>query len=487
MSSKRNAFLGGFFWRFMERCGAQGVTFVVSIVLARILDTEVYGTVALITVFTTILQVFVDSGLGNALIQKKDADDLDFSSVFYFNVVLCLVLYALIFFASPLIARFYDDLSLVPLIRVVSLILIISGVKNIQHAYVSRHMMFRRFFFATLGGTIGAAVVGIWMARRGYGVWALVVQNLFNKTVDTLILWLAVKWRPKRMFSWQRLKGLLSYGWKLLAAKLIDTVYADLRTLIIGKVYSANDLAFYNRGKQLPGLFVTNINTSIDSVLFPTLSSQQDKVEQVRMMTRRAITVSTYLMMPIMMGIAVCSEQLVRLVLTDKWLPAVPFIRIFCFSYAFHPVHTANLNAIKAMGRSDIFLKLEIIKKLLGLAAMLITMRISVMAMAYSVLFINVVSQLINSYPNRELLGYHYKEQLRDMLPQICMSCAMGIIVYLVNLLPIKSWEILLIQIPLGVAIYVLESKLFHVESYYYVLDIARKLIGRLRKSPKNA
>lgn len=474
--------ISGFFWRFLERCGAQGVTFIVSIVLARILDPAVYGTIALVTVFTSILQVFVDSGLGNSLIQKKDADDLDFSSVFYFNIVLCIVLYFCMFFAAPLISRFYRMPTLTPVIRVLSLVLVISGVKNIQHAYVSRHMLFRKFFFATLGGTIGAAVIGIYMAWKGFGVWALVAQNLFNKTVDTIILWITVPWRPKRMFSWKRLKGLLSYGWKLLAAKLLDTIYRDVRSLIIGKMYSASDLAFYNRGKQFPHLVVTNINTTIDSVLFPTLSAEQDKVSRVRMMTRRAISLSTYIMMPMMMGIAMCAEPLVKIVLTDKWLPAVPFMRVFCFTYAFYPLHTANLNAIKALGRSDIFLRLEIIKKTIGAFALLATMWISVKAMAYSMLFTSVVAQVVNSAPNRKLLDYHYGDQLKDMLPQIALSCVMGFPVYLVTFLRLSSLMTLLIQIPLGIAIYLIGSQLLRMENYYYIKKILKSYIKRTEK-----
>ena len=288
-ANKSNVVISNFLWRFLERCGAQGVTFIVSIVLARLLDPSVYGTVALVTVFTTIMQVFVDSGLGNALIQKKDADDLDFSSVFWFNLAMCSFLYILMFVSAPLIAAFYKAPELTPLVRALSLILIISGVKNVQQAFVSRNMMFKRFFFATLGGTLGAAVIGIAMAYLGYGVWALICQMLFNALVDTIILWITVKWRPQRKFSLARLKVLFSYGWKLLVSHLIDTVYNELRQLIIGKIYSKSDLAQYNRGKQFPHVIVTNINTSIDSVLFPTLSKAQDDPSVVKNMTRRLL------------------------------------------------------------------------------------------------------------------------------------------------------------------------------------------------------
>lgn len=477
--SKQNGVFSNFMWRFAERCGAQGITFIVSIVLARLLDPSIYGTVALVTIFTTIMQVFVDSGMGNALIQKKDADDLDFSSVFYFNIVVCSVLYILMFIAAPFIASFYDMPELTPVIRVLSLMIIISGIKNVQQAYVSRNMLFKRFFFSTLGGTIGAAIVGIVMAYKGYGVWALVVQMLFNAAVDTTILWITVKWRPKKMFSLERLKGLFSYGWKLLVSSLIDTIYIDLRQLVIGKVYSKEDLAHYNQGDKFPKLIVTNINTSIDSVLLPTMSKAQDDPGVVKNMTRRAIKTSTYIMMPLMVGLAVSADTLVSLILTDKWLPCVPFLRIFCITYAFYPIHTANLNAIKALGRSDLFLKLEIIKKCVGVTALLLTVRISVMAMAYSLLVTSVLNQIINSSPNKKLMNYSYLEQLKDMLPQIGLSLGMGALVYLVQFIGLNNLLTLVIQVLVGGMIYVLGSKLFHIDSYNYIITTAK---GYLRK-----
>ncbi len=468
-----------FFWRFAERCGAQLVNAVVSVILARLLAPTDYGVVALVNVVINILNVFISTGLGNALIQKKDADDTDFSTVFYTNVVFCLTLYILLFLASPLIGRFYNRPEMVPMLRVVGLILIISGVKNVQMAYVSRNMQFKRFFFATLGGTLGAAVIGIWMAYRGYGAWALIAQHLFNMTVDTLILWLTVKWRPKRLFSFARLKGLFSYGWKLLASGLLETVYNNLRSLIIGKKYSSADLAFYNKGKTWPNLFVTNINASIDSVLLPTMSRAQDDPPAVKAMTRRAIKTSTYLIAPALMGLCFVSEPLVRLVLTEKWLPLLPYQRIFCITYMFYPVHTANLNAIKAMGRSDLFLKLEILKKVVGMAFLLGTMWFGVMAMAYSLLATGVLSQIINSWPNKKLLRYGYLEQLKDILPGIALAVAMGLIVHCVEYLQLPDLVTLAIQIPLGVAIYVGASILFKMESFQYLLSLLKSFLRR--------
>lgn len=471
-----NKVVKNFLWRLAERCGAQVVTLLVSIVLARLLSPEDFGTVSLVMVFTTILQVFVDSGLGTALIQKKDADDLDFSSVFYFNFAVCLALYIGMFFAAPYIARFYQDESLTAIIRVISLTIVISGVKGIQQSYVSRNMMFKRFFFSTLGGTIFSAFLGIGMAYFGFGVWAIVAQQLSNTAIDTLILWLTVKWRPKKMFSWSRLKGLLSYGWKLLASSLLDTVYNNLRNLIIGKFYTSADLAYYNQGDKFPKVIVTNINSSIDSVLLPTMSGEQDNRVRVKSMTRRAIKTSTYIMAPLMMGLLFCAEPVVRLVLTEKWLPCVPYLQIFCFTYLFWPIHTANLNAIKSMGRSDLFLKLEIIKKMVGLVLLLLTMRISVMAMAYSLIVSGILSQIINSWPNWKLLDYSYFEQLRDIFPSLLISVLMGVCVSLVTKLNFGSGLTLLIQIPLGAVIYLGISAVFKLEEFEYLVQMMKSL-----------
>lgn len=475
----RNSVLLNFVWRFAERCGAQLVTFIVSIVLARILAPKDYGQIALITVFTTIMQVFVDSGLGLALIQKKNADDLDFSSVFYFNLVVCLALYAVMFIASPFIAEFYKDVSLIPIIRVISLIVVISGVKGIQQSYVSRNMLFKLFFFSTLGGTIFSAFLGIGLAYAGFGVWAIVAQQLSNITIDTLILWMTVKWRPQKMFSWKRLKGLLAFGWKMLVSSLLDTVYNNIRSLIIGKMYSSSDLAYYNQGKQFPHTIVNNINASIDSVLLPSMSSAQDDYVRVKAMTRRSIKTSTYIMAPMMMGLVFCAKSIVQLVLTDKWLPCVPFLRIFCVTYMFYPIHTANLNAIKAMGRSDYFLKLEIAKKLVGMALLLSTMWFGVIAMAYSLLISTVAGMIINSWPNRKLLNYVYLEQMKDILPSIVLAVFMGCCVKLVQLLHFSTAVTLLIQIPLGAVIYIGVSGVLHLESFEYLMHLIRPILKK--------
>lgn len=448
-----------------------------SIVLARLLEPEEYGTIALVTALTAILQVFVDSGLGTALVQKKDADDLDFSSVFYFNMVVCLILYIGICVVAPLIAVFYGDDSLVPVIRILSLTVVVSGVRGIQQSDIARKLQFKRLFFSTIGGTGVSAIVGISMAYAGFGVWSLVWQQLSNVIVGTVILWVTMQWRPKWMFSWARLNRMLSFGWKILASSLLETVYNNLRNLIIGKMYSSENLAYYNQGEKFPKFIVTNINTSIDSVLFPTLSSVQESTMRVRNITRRTIQVSTYIMAPMMMGLAACAEPLIRLILTEKWLPCVPYLRIFCITYMFWPIHTANLNAIKAMGRSDLFLKLEIVKKAVGMTILLCTMWYGVMAMAYSLLVSNVLGQIINSWPNRKLLHYHYLSQLADILPALLLACAMGGVVYCIQYLGWSDIVTLFVQIPLGAALYLAGSVLLRLEPFLYLRATVEKIL----------
>lgn len=469
---ERKNVLSNFLWRFAERCGAQLVSFIVSIVLARLLMPEDYGTVALVTVFTTIMQVFVDSGLSTALIQKKDADDLDFSSVFYFNFAVCIVLYLIMFFSAPLIASFYSLPELTPVVRVISLTIIISGVKGVQQSYVSRNMLFKRFFYATLGGTVFSAFLGIAMAYAGFGVWAIVVQQLSNTAIDTLILWITVKWRPKLIFSWNRLKGLLGFGWKMLCSALLDTVYNNLRSLLIGKVYSSADLAYYNEGNKFPGLIVANINSSINSVLLPAMSNEQDNKDRVKNMVKRSIMVSCYIMAPLMIGLACCASNIVTILLTEKWLSCVFFLQIFCVTYMFFPIHTANLNAIKAMGRSDLFLKLEIWKKIIGTILLLSTLFISVKAMAYSLLISTLASMIINSWPNKKLLNYSFLEQMKDIVPSISLAVGMGIIVYFIGLLNISTLPLLIAQVICGGVIYVLGSEILKLEPYVYLKEI---------------
>lgn len=471
---KQETVIKSFVWRFLERFGAQIITFIVSIVLARHLDPVVYGLVALVTVITTILQVFIDGGLGNALIQKKDADQLDFSTVFYFNVITCLALYALVFFLSPLIASFYNEASLTPIIRVLSIILIISGVKNIQQAYVSRHMQFKRFFFSTLFGTIISGIIGVFMAIKGYGVWALVAQLLINTTVDTIILWITVKWRPSRSFSFKRLKVLFSFGWKMLVSSLIHKIVTELSHLIIGKKYSTEDLAFYNQGMRFPNLVTSDINTSIDSVLFPAVSKHQTDLNKVRNMTRKSVQVCTFLIAPMLVGLAICAEPLIRILLGEKWLPCVPFLQIFCFGFLFYPINTANSNAIKSIGRSDWYLNIEIIKKTIEFGLILSTMWFGTIPMAIGFVATNVLAQVVIAIPNSRLIKYKLTEQWLDIFVPISIALTMGAFLLLIPKSG-SSWLVLAKYLLFGPVIYFGLSYIFKLPGTVHLKGIIQK------------
>ncbi len=477
---KSSSIISNFIWRFLERCGAQIVSLVISIILARLIAPEVYGSIALVTVFITLLQVFVDSGLGVSLIQKKDADDVDFSTVFYFNLAMCIFIYAVVFICAPFVASFYNDASLTPVIRVLSLTLIASGIRSVQQAYVSKNMLFKRFFFSTIGGTLFSAVVGVIMAYKGFGIWALVMQHLLNSVVNTLILWATVSWRPKLCFSFKRLKGLFSFGWKILVSSLIDTVYRDIRQLIIGKFYSSSDLAFYNKGNQFPQLIVNNVNISIDSVLLPTMSKVQDERSLVKEITRRSIKTSTYIIAPLMIGLACLSSTVIELLLTKIWLPAVPYLMVFCITYLFYPIHTANLNAIKALGKSDYYLKLEILKKVLGCLVLLITVWYGPFVMCASGIFTSFLSQVINSWPNKKLLGYSLAEQYKDIAPALIISLIMGVLVWTLGaILSLPLILELIIQVVLGAVIYISLSVLFKLDAFYFVFNTLKGFIKK--------
>ena len=475
----KNNVITSLLWKLLERGGTQGIQFIVQIVLARLLMPEVYGTVAFVTVFITLAQVFVQSGLGTALIQKKEADNVDFSSVFYLSLGLATVLYGLLFLFAPFISRFYHDAELIPVLRVLGVVLFFGAANGIQNAWVSRHMMFKELFKRSIGALLISGTVGIIAAYSGLGIWALVIQQVTNQAAVTIIMWFTIKWRPIRAFSFSRVRVLFSFGWKLLLSSLIDQLYRDLRTLVIGRMFSSSTLGFYNKGQQFPNLIVSNINGSIQAVMLPALSSHQDDKQRVKAMMRRAIKTSSFIIFPMMVGMAVVAEPMVRLLLTDKWLPAVPFLRVFCFTYMLWPIHTANLQAINALGRSDIFLKLEVIKKVVGLIILSISVPMGVYAIALGGVVSGITSSIINAWPNRKLLNYSYVEQLLDFFPAFGLSVLMGAMVFLIGTLPVEDWQRLILQVPLGGVGYLIMAKLTHNESMSYLIDVLKTTFKR--------
>lgn len=467
------------FWKLMERGGVQGIQFIVQIILARILSPNDYGIIALLTIFISLANVFIQSGFNTALIQKKNIKEEDFSSVLYISLAVSTLLYIVLFLASPFIADFYKIAELKQVLRVLSIILFFGAFNSIQNAIIARNMQFKKLFIASVFSILISGVVGITLAYSGFGVWALVAQQIINQASITIIFWFTLKWRPKLTFSINRVGNLFSYGWKILVSYLIDTIYMNLRGLIVGKVYTSNMLAFYNRGDQFPQLIVNNLNGSIQSVMLPTLSAEQENIKRVKELVRRSIVTSSFLIFPLMIGLAVVGEPLIIILLTDKWLPCVPFMQIFCLSYALWPIHTSNLQAINALGRSDIFLKLEIIKKILGVIILIISMFYGVYAIALGQLLSGIISSFINAYPNLKLLNYGYKEQVKDIFPSLILSLIMGLVAYSILFLNLSSYLTLVIQVFIGATVYIGLAKLFKLECYEYLLSTIKGVLNK--------
>lgn len=504
----------GLFWGYLEKLGGEFVSLVVSIFLARLLGPEAYGIIPLITVFTSILNVIVQGGFASALVQKKSADSLDFSTVFFFQILFSLVLFAGMFFAAPFIADFYNNELLTPMIRVLSSTIIIGAVNNVQHAFVSKTMQFKKFFFASFTGTVVSGVVGVVLAiiitsytgNPVYGAWALIAQKLTDQIIDTIFLWFTLKWRPLLSFSFKRLKSLFSYGWKILTSTIIDSIYRNLNTLIIGKAYSSSDLAYYNKGNTYPNIIMNNLNQAIQKVLFPALSSHQDNVEKVKHMTRRAMKTSAYLVFPAMMGFAAIGEAFIYILLGEAWMPAVPFLWIACFNFAMWPIHTTNLQAIQAMGKGGTFLIAEIIKKvsnLIFLAAGLVlawnlafeSTTDSVIVIALSSVFAEIVCVFVNAWPNKKIINYGLKEQLSDISPAIFLSIFMGVLIYPINFIPlsfiIKSPFLiavikLLLQVISGIIIYIILSKITKNKTYQYINSTIKQVLSKRKHNKIN-
>lgn len=466
-------------WKLLERGGVQGIQFILQLILARLLTPDDYGVIAIIAIFITIANVFVQSGFNTALIQNKNTNEKDFSSVFYLSMLVALVLYIILFFASPIISKFYGISELTKVIRVLAITLFLGAYNSIQNAVISKTMQFKKLFFSSSISVIISGVIGVILAYLGFGVWALVAQQLINQLTIIIILSFIVDWHPKLLFSIDRIKVLFRYGWKLLVSSLIDTFYMNIRSLIIGKIYHPVVLGFYNRGDQFPQIIVSNINGSIQSVMLPALSLEQDNKVRVKNMVRRAIVTSSFIIFPIMIGLAVIAEPLVRILLTDKWLPCVPFMQIFCISYALWPIHTANLQAINALGHSNVFLKLEIVKKIIGTIILIISLFYGVYAIAVGTLISGIISTFINSYPNIKILNYSYFEQIKDIIPSMLISILMGVITYSIKFLCLGDGLTLVIQIFIGVLSYVLLAKLFKLECYLYLVNTLKNILRK--------
>ncbi len=434
-SSLKSKVAKGAMWTLMEKLSTQAVQFVVGMVLARLLTPNDYGTVSLTAIFFAIANVLVDGGLGGALIQKKDVDDLDYNSVFYLNVALSLVAYAALFFAAPWIARFYKTRQLVPIVRVSAIAFIFNAVNAIQGAELTKKMLFHLSFRISLITTFTSATCGVTLAFMGYGVWALVWSSLITGFVGVIARWLIIAWRPRLMFSWSRLKPLFSYGWKMAVSGLLEAFFSNLNGLVIGRLYSRADLAYVNKGRGLPRMAMDEVNATLGRVSFPALVQLQGDKVRLRDAMRRMMMCSTFLVMPLMVLVAACSHSELRLLYGSQWTPAAPYMILACFTYALHPFHTINLRGIMALGRSDIFLKLEIVKKALVLAVVIGASQLGVLIwMTISAFAIGPLSVIINSWPNKKLLDYPLRMQLLDVLPTILVCAVEGVVVVGLNL-----------------------------------------------------
>lgn len=469
-----NNIISSLVWKFLERGGVQIIQFIVSILIARILSPYDYGIVALLTIFISVATVFVQSGLGAALIQKKDADDLDCSSVFYYSLVLASVVYLVLFFSADWIADFYGMSELTIILRVMSITLFPGAINSLQIAILSKQMQFKKQFYSSLFAAVFSGVVGIAMAFMNYGPWALVFQQLSYQIVVCFVLFLLVKWKPQLLFSFKRTKSLLSYGLKLLAAKLIDVVYHNLESLIIGKFYSAEILAYCNKGKQFPMTLIDNIDGSVQSVMLPAYSAKQDDMQTIKLMLRKAVSMCTYLAFPSMMVLAAMGTPLIGLVLGSKWLDAVPFLQLFCAVTMLFPLQTANLQAINAIGRSDVFLKLMTIKRIVGVVILSISVLVydSAFAVVFAALVIEVVSVLVNVPSNLKLLDYSFYEQLQDTLPNFIIAFFTAVVTYLIVFLNLGYFITIIFQVIVALFLFLGLSKLTNNHNLYYIKSL---------------
>lgn len=470
-SAKTTTVVKGVIWSFAEKVSAQLVSFLVSVVLARILSPDDYGLVSMILVFITISDVFVNSGFTSALVQRKNASTLDFSTVYYSSQVLSVLIYLIIFISSPLIASFYSRPELVLLLRVFALKIPIGVLNSVQHAYVSRTMQFKKFFYSSLVGVIVSGFVGICLASFGFGVWALIAQYISLTIVDTAVLFFTIKWHPTLEYSITEAISLMSYGWKILLSDLSGTFFGQLRSLVIGKVYSSADLAFYDKGTQIPSLVSNNLGNAVTSVLFPAMSNVSDDLPGVKSLCRKAMSMMAFVISPVMYGIAATADLLIVIIFTEKWAASIPLIRVLAIAYSFGTIGLVPLQAIKAIGRSDIVLRLEFVKKPVFVMLLGIGVRFGLLATAATMLIYEIYGFLVNSYELRKHLNYSLREQLADVIPSMLMSILMYLVVANVSL-HIPSMGLLIIKMLIGIIAYIVLSIAFKSQSFLSLVSL---------------
>ncbi len=466
-------------WKLSERIGVQGVQFLVNIILARLLEPEDYGTIALITVFITLANVTVQGGFNTALIQKKNPDRTDYSSVFYFSLAVSCVIYAALFFLAPVLSAVYREPVLTPVVRVLGLTVVAGSVNSIQTAYAQKNMKYKCLFCSSLSAIAVSGCTGVFMAYKGYGVWALAGQQLTNISVSVIVMFFTVKWKPALDFSRNRLHALVSFGWKILASNFLTTFFLNLRSLLIGRIYTSSMLAYYERGKQFPEIILGNVSSAIQPVMLTAYSSEQENLTRVKNMVRKSMRTCIYLTAPMMTGLMCVCEPLVRLMLTDKWTACVPYMRVQCLIYLLLPITTTNLQAVSALGKSDVILRLDIQRKIVELAVLFLTIRMGVWEITLGALVSAVIGTAINIRPNVKILGYSYKEQICDFAPGLGLSALMGIAVSLSGMAVRHDFAKLCIQTVTGAVLYLFLSWIFNI-------DVFREIIGVIRNKNRS-
>lgn len=470
--------ISGLFWQFCQKGVGQIVSFAISVVLARLLMPEEFGIVAISGMFTVLMGVFVNSGLGTALIQKKDADELDYSTIFWAQTAFATIIYAITFLLAPYLAYIFKMPLLTAVIRVSALGMIIGTIGGIQGVIVTRKMDFKVYFFTTLVASILSGGIGIYLAYSGWGVWALVAQHLSSTILSTITVYAQVRWLPKFVFSTERFKSLFSVGVKYMTSGLIGTGFHQLRGYMIGLKYNAADLAYYNRGEGIPGIITRNIDSSINTVLFPVFSKLQDDRDSVKNAMRRSIKTSSYIIFPMVLGLAAIADNLVLILYTEKWNTCVPFMQIYCISECFTILNTANMQVLSGLGKINTLLKLELYKKPVMVGILAVTMFISPLAIAVGMCIYGIYTMIINAFPNKKFINYHIKEQIADISKNAVLAVAMALCVYLIGKLNLNLYILLLLQIISGSFLYVLISEILHLESWEYIKRNTKNHIG---------
>lgn len=471
--------ISGLFWQFSQKFIGQIFSFVVTLILARLLLPEDYGVVAIAGMFNILAGIFINCSLDIALVQKKDVDELDYNTVFYSALLASIIVYLGVYCCAPIVSNIYKNELICPVIRTMALTMPLSSLSIIQNTKIIRSMKFKTFFYTTLIGQIFAGVFGIYFAFHGYGAWALVIQSLVGSIVNTLSLFCIVRWLPKLMYSFERFKALFSFAWKRSAAGLMGTFCNQLKGYLIGYQYTTADLAFLNRGEGLPDMLKNNISGTIDGVLFPALTKLQDDKERLKSGIKRSIIVANYVLAPTMFGLAAVSDKLVPLLYSAKWSPAIPFMQISCITVCVIVINNTNLQALYAIGRSDEVLRIEFIKKIVMIFILLISIYISPIAISAGFLVHSCHELFWTSRSLSKYVDYSLCEQLNDIKSSSLLAFSMGIVVILVGENINNIYISLFVQVLTGFIYYVIMSHIFDMKGYKY---IASQIISNIRK-----